>query len=395
MSKLGADPLATNVDGSNALMAAAGLGTRSPGEDAGTEEEVLEAMQVALDLGIDINAVDKHDETAMHGAAYKNLPLAVKFLASKGARIDIWNRKNEFGWTPLTIARGYRFGNFKPSPVTIAAVEEVMLSAGIRPPTEKEEQAEGFDIYAKPRTRPAGLRHASPLRIAILTYPQTRRGQDADTYHGITVPDPYRWLEDDSSPETAAWVQAQNAATEAYLAQIPFRAELKARLQELYNYPRYLQPSTRGGVIFFYKNDGLQNQNVLLMQKGIDAVPRCSSIRTRGRATAPCVSPSSRRRAMRGTPCTRCPGVGLTGSSTACSISRRRSPLPDTIEWVKVSSAAWSGNGFYYSRYPVPPPGKALSSSNEHHRVFYHRLGTPQDADELVFEDPGGPCGSI
>jgi ankyrin repeat protein len=154
---LGADPLAKNTDGSTALMAAAGLGTRSPGEDAGTEEEVLEAAQVALDLGVDINAVDKHGETAMHGAAYKNLPLAVKFLAAKGARIDIWNRKNEFGWTPLTIARGYRFGNFKPSPVTVAAVEETLLSAGIRPPTEKEEQATAFDIYARPapsRTTP-------------------------------------------------------------------------------------------------------------------------------------------------------------------------------------------------------------------------------------------------
>ena len=117
----------TNNEGSTALMAAAGLGTRSPGEDAGTEEEVVEAMQVALDLGIDINAVDNRGETAMHGAAYKNLPLAVKFLAAKGARIDIWNRRNEYGWTPLTIARGYRFGNFKPSPVTIAAVEEIML----------------------------------------------------------------------------------------------------------------------------------------------------------------------------------------------------------------------------------------------------------------------------
>ena len=153
---LGADPLAKNNEGSTALMAAAGIGTRSPGEDAGTEEEVLEALQVALDFGVDINAVDKHGETAMHGAAYKNLPLAVKFLASKGARIDIWNQRNEFGWTPLTIARGYRFGNFKPSPVTVAAVEEVMLSAGIRPPTEKEEQAKGFDIYAPapPRTAP-------------------------------------------------------------------------------------------------------------------------------------------------------------------------------------------------------------------------------------------------
>ena len=153
---LGADPVAKNNEGSTALMAAAGLGTRSPGEDAGTEGEVLEALQLALDLGNDINAVDQHGETAMHGAAYKNLPLAVKFLASKGARIDVWNRKNEFGWTPLTIARGYRFGNFKPSPVTVAAVEEVMLMAGIRPPSEKEEQATAVDIYAPqpPRTTP-------------------------------------------------------------------------------------------------------------------------------------------------------------------------------------------------------------------------------------------------
>ena len=151
--ELGADPKATNDDGSTALMAAAGIGTRSPGEDAGTEEEVIEAMQVALDFGIDIDAVDRHGETAMHGAAYKNLPLAVKFLAAKGARIDVWNRRNEWGWTPLTIARGYRFGNFKPSAVTVAAIEQVMLSAGVIPPTEKEENAKGFDIYAPENTR--------------------------------------------------------------------------------------------------------------------------------------------------------------------------------------------------------------------------------------------------
>ena len=150
---LGADPKATNNDGSTALMAAAGIGTRSPGEDAGTEEEVIEAMQVALDFGVDINAVDSHGETAMHGAAYKNLPLAVKFLADKGARIDVWNRRNEWGWTPLTIARGYRFGNFKPSPVTVTAIEQVMTSAGVIPPTEKEENAKGFDIYAAPPAR--------------------------------------------------------------------------------------------------------------------------------------------------------------------------------------------------------------------------------------------------
>ena len=154
LADLGADPSLTNDEHSTALMAAAGLGTRSPGEDAGTEEEVLAAMQAALDLGADVDAVNDRGETAMHGAAYKNLPRAVEFLASKGARISVWNRKNEYGWTPLTIARGYRIGNFKPSPVTVAAVEGLLLAAGITPPTEKEENAKGFDIYA-PKPKPA------------------------------------------------------------------------------------------------------------------------------------------------------------------------------------------------------------------------------------------------
>jgi ankyrin repeat protein len=131
LAELGADPRLTNADNSTPLMAAAGLGTRSPGEDAGTESEVIEAMQVALDLGNDLNAVDNNGETAMHGAAYKNLPGAVQFLADKGARIEIWNRKNKHGWTPLTIAEGYRFGNFKPSPETVAVFRRVMSAAGV------------------------------------------------------------------------------------------------------------------------------------------------------------------------------------------------------------------------------------------------------------------------
>jgi ankyrin repeat protein len=131
LAKLGADPLITNVDNSTPLMAAAGLGTRSPGEDAGTESEVIEAMQVALDLGADINAVDNNGETAMHGAAYKNLPGAVQFLVDKGAKVEIWNTKNKRGWTPLLIAEGYRFGNFKPSPETSAAIQKPMRAAGL------------------------------------------------------------------------------------------------------------------------------------------------------------------------------------------------------------------------------------------------------------------------
>ena len=134
LAALGADTKLPNADNSTPLMAAAGLATRSPGEDAGTEPEVLDALQVLLDLGADINAVDNNGETAMHAAAYKNLPGVVKFLAAKGARIELWNRDDKFGWTPLAIAVGYRFGNFKPSPDTEAAVREVMLAAGVTPP---------------------------------------------------------------------------------------------------------------------------------------------------------------------------------------------------------------------------------------------------------------------
>src|SRR5262249_38587780 len=120
LAKLGADPKIPNADNATALIAAAGLGTRSPGEDAGTDSEVVEALGAALDLGIDIDAVDNNGETAMHGAAYKNSPAAVEFLASRGANIDVWNRPDKHGWTPLVIAQGFRFGNFKPSPTTVA-----------------------------------------------------------------------------------------------------------------------------------------------------------------------------------------------------------------------------------------------------------------------------------
>ena len=134
LAALGADPKLTNVENSTPLMAAAGLATRSPGEDAGTEDEVLQAVQVALDLGADINAVDNNGETVVHAAAYKNLPRVVKLLAAKGAKIEVWNREDKFGWTPLAIAVGYRFGNFKPSPDTEAAIREVMIAAGVTPP---------------------------------------------------------------------------------------------------------------------------------------------------------------------------------------------------------------------------------------------------------------------
>ncbi len=134
--ELGADPLLPNSDGSTPLMAAAGLGCLAAGEEAGTEDEAVEAVKLALKLGGDVNAVDKHGETAMHGAAYKNFPKVVQLLAENGAKIDVWNRTNKWGWTPLLIAQGYRPGNFKPSFETIDAIEKVMLAAGVPPPPD-------------------------------------------------------------------------------------------------------------------------------------------------------------------------------------------------------------------------------------------------------------------
>jgi ankyrin repeat protein len=132
--KLGADPLMPNADGTTPLMIAAGVGTNSPPEDPGTEDEVIEAVKIALELGNDINAVDKNGETAMHGAAYKQMPGAVRLLAARGAKVEIWNRKNRKGWTPLQIAIGVHRGmNIQKSPATEAAIREVMIAAGVEP----------------------------------------------------------------------------------------------------------------------------------------------------------------------------------------------------------------------------------------------------------------------
>ena len=144
--ELGADPLLPNKDGCTPLMAAAGIGTLAPDEEAGTEPEALAAVDYLLHLGADVNAIDQNGETAMHGAAYKSLPKMVQFLADKGAKIDIWNRKDKYGWTPLLIAQGFRPGNFKPSAETIDAIERVMRTAGVTPPPPP----------ARSTTRPAG-----------------------------------------------------------------------------------------------------------------------------------------------------------------------------------------------------------------------------------------------
>jgi prolyl oligopeptidase len=236
------------------------------------------------------------------------------------------------------------------------------------------------------------LAGAAAAAQSTMEYPSTRTSDAADTYHGVRVADPYRWLEDDLSAETAAWVEAQNRVTFAYLDRIPFRAGLKARLQRLYDYPKYADPSARRDLVFFFANTGLQNQNVLYVQKGLAGTPEVlldpNTWSDDGTVRLTTFTPSrDARHAVY--------GVSKSGSDwqeyKVLDLETRQA-LPDTIAWVKVSNVAWRGNGFYYSRYPAPAAGGSeLSASNAHHRVYYHALGTPQASDELVFDDPAHP----
>jgi prolyl oligopeptidase len=227
---------------------------------------------------------------------------------------------------------------------------------------------------------------------ATMTYPATRTVDQVDDYHGVRIADPYRWLEDDMSAETAAWVEAQNRVTFEYLDRIPFRAELKARLQRLYDYPKHAEPSMKRDFVFFYRNSGLQNQNVLYVQKGLQGAPEVlidpNTWSDDGTVRLASFTPSRDARYA-------VYAVSKSGSDwqeyNVLDLETRK-PLADRLEWVKVSNVAWRGNGFYYSRYPAPAPGDSgLSAANANHRVFYHALGTPQSTDELVFEDSRHP----
>ena len=224
-----------------------------------------------------------------------------------------------------------------------------------------------------------------------LQYPTAKKGDQVDTYFGVKVADPYRWLEDDKSPETAKWVEEENQVTFGYLEKIPYRQSVKARLEKIINYPRYGRPFRQGQYYFFEKNDGLQNQSVLYVQKGLDGAPEVlldpNKFSADGTAQLGAFEPSKDVKYA-----AYCKGTG--GSDwRECHVMdlATRKELPDVLKWVKVSGLSWQGEGFYYSRYDEPEKGKELTSKNENQKVYFHRVGTSQTADELVYEDKANP----
>ena len=222
-----------------------------------------------------------------------------------------------------------------------------------------------------------------------LKYPETKKCDTVDNYFGTAVADPYRWLEDDFSDETANWVKAQNEVTNNYLAKISYRDKMKNRLQEIMNYPKESAPSKKGSRYFFYRNDGLQNQSVLYYKNSLD-----------GEAVE-LLDPN--KLSDDGTVALSNLGISDDGNYLGYAISRNGSvweeilvknietgeTLNDHLMWVKFTSIAWKDDGFFYSRFPEPT--NELSGVNENGQLYYHKVGTEQNEDQLAYEDKDNP----
>ncbi len=231
------------------------------------------------------------------------------------------------------------------------------------------------------------------LRPSWSRPPATRAGSQVDDYHGTMVTDPYRWLEDVDSPETLAWVATQNQVTFDYLRALPGREALKSRLSELYDYERFSVPYYRGGRYFYARNSGLQNQSVLYVQDPDGAAPRelldPNRLSSDGTVALALTEPSPDGNLL-------LYGVAASGSDWQEFKIRRIADgvdLSDHLRWIKFSGGAWTkdGKGFFYSRYPKPRTGEAMVGENRDMKVYYHRIGTVQTDDVLVYERPDQP----
>jgi len=225
----------------------------------------------------------------------------------------------------------------------------------------------------------------------IVTYPVTKKVDSVDIYFGNKISDPYRWLENDNSAETAEWVKAENAVTKEYLSKIPFRDKIRKELTKMWNYERYSVPFKEGPYYFYFKNDGLQNQSVMYVRKGLDGEPK--------------VLLDPNKLSEDGTVALAGSSVSHDGKYLAYSLARSGSDWNeihtmeiesgkkciDSLSWVKFSGISWQGDGFYYSRYDAPKKGDELSKKNENHKVYFHKAGTTQGQDLLVYENKKFP----
>ncbi len=225
-----------------------------------------------------------------------------------------------------------------------------------------------------------------------VTYPETRRDTTVrDDYFGTIVEDPYRWLEDDQSEETKAWVKAQNAVTFGYLEQIPFRKKIQERLEEIWNFEKYGPPFRKAGFYYYFKNDGLQNQSVLYRQASLDGPAEVvldpNTFSADGTTSLQEFSFSRDGRYL-------AYAISEGGSDWRTILVRDLQTgrdLPDKIQWAKFTGIGWASDGFYYTRYPEPKEGDKLKGANQNSAIYYHRLGQPQSADRLVHRDPQHP----
>jgi len=218
-------------------------------------------------------------------------------------------------------------------------------------------------------------------------YPETRKGDVVDNYFGVDVADPYRWFEDDKSEEVAKWVEAQNAVTNAYLNNIPFRSKLKDRLAEIWNFNTMSAPFMKGGKIFFYKREGLQNQSVLYVQNSMEEEAKVlidpNNLSEDGTVALSDISVSENAMYV-------AYAIADGGSDWRKILVRNietGDDLPDEVRWVKFSSIEWFKDGFFYSSYDEPKEGGELSNINQFHKVYYHKLGTNQADDKLIFHN--------
>ena len=225
----------------------------------------------------------------------------------------------------------------------------------------------------------------------IPQYPITAKIDHVDEYFGTKVADPYRWLEDNNAAETAKWVEEQNNVTFSYLSEIPFREKVKNRLAQIWNYERYSDPEKHGDYYIFEKNDGLQEQSILYIQKGMDGIPEelidPNTLSSDGSVSLTDVYFSKNNKYLSY-------GISRGGSDWrefyVMNIDTRE-VLKDHIKWAKFTGNAWYKNGFFYSRYDTPLEGEELKAANEYQKLYYHEIGTPQTSDRIIAQDKTNP----